>query len=259
MTATTVLRTGAFRATALIGAVAFFGGCSSSTQLDSIEAQLADVQRQVLQLQQDGASASAVEASREELSRQLGVLVRGQADGRQDLSALEGQLEKLEAAIESLSFRLSQLAQQLDATSQQLKDARIAPVAVTDIGLDPQALYRAAYDDYLRGNFDLAILAFGQYLEQHPQTDLADNAAYWIGEAYLRRGRSRDAITAFDRVLTDYPRSDKTASALLKKAYALLEVGERAQAMVHLQSVVRDHPTTDEASLARQRLANLGG
>lgn len=234
------------------------GGCTSTTQLGSIEAQLTDVQRQVLQLQQDNASGAAVDAAREELARQLATLVRSHADSRQDLGELRDKIERLEASLEDLRFRLAQISQQLTATSEQLREARVAPVARPDAGLDPQTLYRAAYDDYLRGNFDLAILAFGQYLEQYPQTDLADNAAYWIGEAHLRRGRQRDAIAAFDRVLNDFPRSDKTASTLLKKAYALLELGERSQAVVHLQSVVREHPTSDEASLARQRLTSLG-
>lgn len=247
-----------YSAATIFAIVTLGTGCSSTTQLDSIEAQLADIQRQLLQIQQDSASGAGLDAARSELTRQLALVVQTQADSRQDASGLIEKIERLDAAVEDLRFRLSQVSQQLSTANEQLKEARTAPVARPDVGLDPQTLYRAAYDDYLRSNFDLAILAFGQYLERYPATDLADNAAYWIGESHFRLARYRDSITAFDRVLADFPRSDKTASALLKKGYALLELGERSQAVVHLQSVLREHPTSDEASLAKQRLSGLG-
>lgn len=253
-----LLRT-AKRALPLAGVGLLVGACSSTTQLDSIEAQLGDVQRQVLQIQRDSATGATLEASREEIEAQLATLIQSQADTRQEVGVVVERIERLEAALEDLRFRISQLSQQLSTTSQELKAARALPtLARPDAALDPQTLYRAAYDDYLRGNFDLSILAFGQYLERYSETDLADNAAYWIGECHYRLARYRDAVTAFDRVLTDYARSDKTASALLKKGYALLELGERSQGIVNLQSVVREHPTSDEANLAKQRLQSLG-
>lgn len=123
---------------------------------------------------------------------------------------------------------------------------------------DPQALYTAAYNDYLKGNYDLALRGFQQYLDNYPTTSLAANATYWIGECYYRQKRYRQAIELYDAVLSRYPRSDKTASALLKKGYAHLELGERSQGVVQLQHVLRQFPTSDEANLARQRLREIG-
>ncbi len=123
---------------------------------------------------------------------------------------------------------------------------------------DPQALYQTAYNDYLRGNYDLATLGFRQYLEAFPGTELADNAAYWIGECYFSQGKYQQSIREFDDILGRYPRSDKLASALLKKGYAYLEMGEREQGVVQLRHVLREYPGTDEANLARQRLNDLG-
>jgi tol-pal system protein YbgF len=125
-------------------------------------------------------------------------------------------------------------------------------------GSDPQALYSAAYNDYLRGGYDLAMRGFQQYLETFPSSALAANATYWIGECYYRQRRYRQAIEQYDAVLNRYPRSDKTASALLKKGYAHLELGERSQGVVQLQHVLRQFPTSDEANLARQRLHEIG-
>ncbi|HEY9421527.1 MAG TPA: tol-pal system protein YbgF, partial [Thermoanaerobaculia bacterium] len=125
-------------------------------------------------------------------------------------------------------------------------------------GADPKSIYDAAYNDYLRGNYDLSLRQFQEYLANFPNTDLSDNATYWIGESYYRQKRFRQAIEQFDSVLSGYPRSDKVPSALLKKGYSHLELGERSQGVAQLQNVLRQHGSSDEANLARQRLRELG-
>jgi tol-pal system protein YbgF len=95
-------------------------------------------------------------------------------------------------------------------------------------------------------------------LDDFPETELADNAAYWTGECYFSQAKYEQAIREFDDILRVYPRSDKLASALLKKGYAYLELGQREQGVVQLQHVIREYPGTDEANLARQRLSALG-
>jgi tol-pal system protein YbgF len=119
-------------------------------------------------------------------------------------------------------------------------------------------LYQAAYRDYQRGNFDLAISGFRDFLAQSPNSDLADNAAYWIGESLFSQKKYQEAIAQFDTVVTQYPRSDKVPGALLKKGFSYLNINERAQGIVQLQYVVHEHPNASEAALARQRLRQLG-
>jgi tol-pal system protein YbgF len=123
---------------------------------------------------------------------------------------------------------------------------------------DPLQTYQAAYRDYQRGNFDLAIDGFRDFLEQSPDSDLADNAAYWIGESLFSQKKYREAIAQFDSVVTKYPKSDKVPGALLKKGYAYINSNERAQGIVQLQYVLHEHPRSQEASLARQKLKQLG-
>ena len=118
--------------------------------------------------------------------------------------------------------------------------------------------YQAAYRDYQRGNFDLAIEGFRDFLAQSANSDLADNASYWIGESLFSQKKYREAIGQFDAVVNKYPKSDKVPGALLKKGYAYINVGERAQGVVQLQYVLHEHPKSQEASLARQKLKQLG-
>lgn len=241
-------------------------GCVSSSDIDSLHNQLAEIQRQVLLLQQQASSKEEVSELQGQIGEQLQVTQRTAADMQAALERLSGQIDQLEANLADTNFRLNDLSQQIAATNQELRAARGAgsaaalpePDRAAPPPADPQALYQRAYEDYLRGNYDLAILGFRQYLETFPETDLSDNAAYWIGESLFSQGSYDAAIREFDRIAARYPRSDKLASALLKKGYSYLQMGQREQATVQLRSVIRTYPGSDEANLARQRLRDLG-
>ena len=133
-----------------------------------------------------------------------------------------------------------------------------APAAKTPLPETPEALYRAAYEDYMRGNYELALQGFEEYVKQYPGTDLTDNAQYWIGECYDALDRPDDAIAAFTTVLEKYPSSDKAAAAQLKKGLVFLKKGDKGQGVINLQYVVYEHPGTKEADIAREKLGSLG-
>lgn len=262
----------AFAIVACAALAVLAGGCVSGEDIAAIQSQLNDIQRQVLTLQQQSSSKQEVEELQSSIASQTQALIKSEADVQVALRDLSTQIDQLQANLEDTNFRLSQLSQQIAATNQELNSVRSllggsglsspstgAVPAGPSEAADPQSLYQSAYNDYLRGNYDLAIRGFGEYLRTFPDTEQSDNAAYWIGECYFSQGRYRQAIGEFDKMLDRYPRSDKLASALLKKGYAYLELGQREQGVVQLQHVLRQYPGTDEANLARQRLREVGG
>jgi tol-pal system protein YbgF len=123
---------------------------------------------------------------------------------------------------------------------------------------NPERLYQAAYDDFLRANYDLALAGFRRFLEVFPSHPLADNALYWIGECYFSRGEYAAAIREFEEVARRFPDSDRLATTLLRQAGANVELGERSRARDLLASVISRFPNSDEAVLAQQQLRNLG-
>jgi len=131
------------------------------------------------------------------------------------------------------------------------------PPPAGSAGLTPTAAYNQAYNDYLQGNYDLAVAGFEAFLSQFPGTSLTAHAQYWIGEAYFNKKEYIKALNAYDRVLADYPTSDKAAGALYKTGAAYAELEDKAKARVFLKRVIEEHPQSEEANLAKQRLADL--
>lgn len=257
-------------------------GCVSTEDIQGIQTQISDVQRQLLQMQQLAPSKTDVGNLETSMGKQMDSLLKTEADMQVKLQDLTGQIEALQAKLEDTTYRLSQLSQQIAATNQELKSFRVAPPAPAPVapgdpadpnfgvpppvpapsagaGADPKALYDGAYNDYLKGSYDLSIREFQEYLQNFPDTDLADNATYWIGECWYRQKKYRQAVEQYDQMLARYPKSDKAASATLKKGYSFIELGEKTKGLLQLQRVVRDFPASDEANLARQRLKELGG
>jgi tol-pal system protein YbgF len=278
------MRTDRFLPLGLLAAALAAGGCVSSSDIEGLHTQISDVERQVQAAKTQAPSKQDVAALDAQMSRQMDSLLKTEADMQVKLQSLTSHIDELQAKLEDTNYRLAQLSQQIAATNQELKTYRGAggapppgagdatappppgaPATAPRAGApaaqvvnDPKALYDSAYNDYLKGNYDLAMREFTEYLNDFPDTDLASNATYWIGESYYRQKKYRQAVEQFEQVLERYPHSEKRASALLKKGYSQLAMGERAAGVASLRLVVRQHPTSDEANLARQRLRELG-
>ncbi len=92
--------------------------------------------------------------------------------------------------------------------------------AVAPTPAQTKAIYDDAYLDLNRGNYSLALVGFHDYLKKSPDSELADNAQYWIGECYYAQRDFRKAIEEFSRVEQTYPKGDKVPASLLKVAYS---------------------------------------
>ena len=104
--------------------------------------------------------------------------------------------------------------------------------------------------------YDKAIQQFRNFQRKYPNSDMADDAQYWIGESYFNQKDYNRAILEFNDVLK-YRRGDKVPAALLRQAQAFLEIGDRTDARLILQKLVNDHPNSEQAKEARDRLQAL--
>lgn len=123
--------------------------------------------------------------------------------------------------------------------------------------ITPTSAFNLAYNDYLNGQYQLAITGFQEFLEDFPSSSLAPNAHYWIGESYYSLKDYVRAIKAFEKVVNDFPRSGKVAPSLFKLGLASAEIGNSVRARVYLKRVIAEFSTSDEAQLAKHKLAEI--
>ena len=119
---------------------------------------------------------------------------------------------------------------------------------------DPKKLYDASYLDITKGNYDLALAGFNEFIKRFPKHDLADNAQYWIGEGYYAQKKYEPALTEFEKVVGNYPGKDKEPAALYKMGLCLQEMGDKAKARQYWQLLSKKYPKSPEAALAKDKM-----
>jgi tol-pal system protein YbgF len=245
---------------------------AANKDIERLALQIATLQGQVAEIQR------ASEESRAELRRlteliaeQNALLKKGVADRRQ-------QDEALAANVKDLGDRVAEIVEALDALRAQFpaplgappagdaaasvppsagapgSPSPASPAAPSAPAPAPRELYSQAYADYARGNYDLAIQGFSEYIRNYPGTDFTDNAQYWIGECLYSKKMYEEAIEAWNTLFKDNPDSDKVPDGRVKKGMALERLGRKSQALVEYRYVVDRFPNSQAARIARERL-----
>jgi len=199
---------------------------------------------------------------------------------------LQGQVEEQQYALERMRKKQRELYLDLDERLNRLRSGGMsaaasapqtqptesqpaAPVLQNASGetavsppADPvreQTDYDAAYAwlHPSKRRYKDAIAAFKEFLVKYPQSDLADNALYWLAESYYVTQDNKSALASFDRLLKEFPDSDKAPGALLKKGYILDAMGKRDAARKILQQVLDKYPSSSVARMAQARLKHM--
>jgi tol-pal system protein YbgF len=125
-----------------------------------------------------------------------------------------------------------------------------------DTGGD-QAAYTRAFDALKSTDYASAITRFRDFLRTYPQSQLAGNAQYWLGEAYYVTHDYDNAVVAFRAVGEQYPQSPKVPDALVKLGLTQIDQKKLIEARATLKQVVQRFPNTDAAKLATTRLQTI--
>jgi len=201
----------------------------------------------------------------------------------QSLLDLSNQLESLRADIRGMHNDVDELNHNLDSLHKQQRDMYTdldqrmkaleargggapAPAAVAGSASAPSAgsvpptdtsVYQKAFGLLKDGQYDRAAQAFKDFLFNYPSSSLADNAQYWLGEAYYVNRSYPEAQSAFQRVVDKYPQSQKIPDALLKIGYCRYEMKLFDAAKAVLEQVVKQYSDAPAAKLAQERLDKM--
>jgi len=110
---------------------------------------------------------------------------------------------------------------------------------------------------FKEGNLEESRQGFSAFLAEYPNSDLAPNARYWLGESHYGKKDYKQAIDSYDRVELDYPQSEKVPAAILKKGFAYLALKDKKRASSAFKQVVTLYPKSPEAGKAYDKLNQL--
>ena len=245
---------------AVLGALA--AGCASTPpEADPVQLKLNDLDARITRIER-------IVANQVELAQRLDEV---QSTVRQ----LRGRLEELEHGNEALAKQQRDLYADLDkrlaaaggtAAGGTVGEAAAEGGPTTPGGAAPgaaagstpssveQAVYTQGFDALKAGSYSVAITGFKDFLGTYPASPLAENAQYWLGEAYYVNHDYEAAAGAFRAVLKKWPDSRKAPDALLKLGYTQYALKQYSAARATLSEVTRKYPGSDSAKLAAERL-----
>lgn len=121
----------------------------------------------------------------------------------------------------------------------------------------PNQLYTDGRDQLLRGSSSTARIYFQELLTDHPTSDYAPDAQFWIAESFAKEKNVAAADAAYAAVVSAHPTSAKAPTALYKRAQLALLEANISRARQLLEQVIARYPRSDESELAAEQLKTL--
>lgn len=122
---------------------------------------------------------------------------------------------------------------------------------------DAMRLYQDSYAHLKGSRFVKALTGFENFVKRFPTHGYADNAVYWMGEAYYARALWLKALQTFQQVLQSYPLGNKAPDAMLKLGLCHQQLKNIRQAREVLRQVREIYPKSPVSKIAAARLEQL--
>src|SRR5690242_4884262 len=174
------------------------GGVGLVNQVQDLQSQLQQMQGQI-----------------EDLQHQVQQLQQQNKDQYVDLDSRIGKLEGTggnTSASNGPSPAVSSAAPAETGTSGASPAASSSAAAASPPGppsAEEQSAYNTAFKSLQGGNYVEASRGFRAFTQKYPQSALAPNAYYWLGESYYVTQNYQVALDTFQYLLKTYPGSEK--------------------------------------------------
>lgn len=229
-----------------------------AVQLEEIKTELVLLQRQT-QSMQDTFNKTTGELNTliVQMGDNIAAIRRAQSAISTNSTDTATQVSAMGERVTAANNRMERLSEQFAQLRKLIEDIPKMPTFTQITPGNAEQLFAAAYSDYSRGNYDLALSEFKQYVETYPGSELADNAQYWLGEILYAQKKLPEAIAEFEKVVTVNPAGDKASVALYKRGLILLEMDRKEDSVAQLLAIIKDYPKSNEANLATQQLQQI--
>jgi len=103
------------------------------------------------------------------------------------------------------------------------------------------------------GDYNTAERAFREFVNTHPDNDLAGSAQYWYAETFRIRELYTDAASAYLEGYKKYPKGEKAPINLLKLGVSLVQIGEKDQGCLMITGVKKQYPKANQSVLQKAK------
>ena len=156
------------------------------------------------------------------------------------------------ASIQELYKKMAQISQEIKDLEVTVKNQK-KDNSKENVQL-PSKLYESAYNDFLVGKYEVAIVGFKSFLKQYKDHDLASQAQYYIAESMYAQEKYAEAYEEYKKIEQLYKGSDLIPSARLKMALCLELLNRKEESIVVLQSILENFPKSAEAFTAKEKI-----
>lgn len=196
----------------------------------------------------------------EELDKKVETLSASQQEKDQAFNTFETQQQQIAQKTNQLEEQVLLLPRQIEELEE--KYSKQVNYKLSKEALEENMIYEKAQKLYRAGNYVDAVIMFKKHVSSFPQSTLADNAQYWIGEGYYSQGDYNRALEEFEKVST-FPDKSKVPDALLREGYCYQQLGNYPKAREIFSQVI-DTYANDQAEYAvvdsaRRKLREIKG
>lgn len=192
---------------------------------------------------------------------------------QQSLTAMTGQIEQLQNRNAKLQQQMEKMQADYEYRIDQLEKGGAgklggaaprpgaqaaapsapsgpAPVPATSTANGDQ-LYDESVKKLQDGDYAGAERGFKTFIQRNPQSKLAGNAQYWLGESYYARRDYSNALTAFAEGYKVYKTSPKGPDNLLKLGITMSVMGRKPDACAVFARFNQDYPRATDLQKRR--------
>jgi tetratricopeptide (TPR) repeat protein len=116
------------------------------------------------------------------------------------------------------------------------------------LAISPWTLYESARDKFDKGEFDAARIEFEELLEEYPNHKIAPYVIYYIGRLTKYPAK---ALSYYQRVVDLYPESKVADNALYRVGQYYYAVNDYQKAYDSFRQVIKEYPKSDVIKDAR--------
>lgn len=229
---------------------------------------LQDIDRRLLALEDAGKTRGALIQQSSTIPQSGQILEQGQIGsggiGSGDVSsrATEGISDQSQQSDVATTATGDQAPAQVDSVTVNSAVAGASVIGSEDSGstsvsMTEQQAYESAFEMLKQSRYQDAIEQFQALVNTWPESQLADDALYWMAEANYVNREFEAALNGFRSVVERYPDSSRLPEAMLKVGYIQYDIGAYDQAAQTFQDILARFPGHQVTVAAETRLRRI--